>query len=144
MRPYLALIAISTALSTPNLASAQGYKATLDALGSMSGTDKFKGNWIVPSGGYELSAYGGAQVNLISIKAELQYLSGSVWTSFNPKLEQTAGTSPTNWSTSGWNSIQGGFSYRVRVVMEYEYRLDPANPWTPDTITNSDYQKAFP
>ncbi|MCI0640982.1 MAG: hypothetical protein L0Y72_07615 [Gemmataceae bacterium] len=138
------LIAILTALAVPSLASAQGAAASFDAAKSTSGTNKIQGNYMTPAGGYSLTAFGGAQIQLNSIKVELQYLSGGVWTSFTPKQEQTAGATMPNWSALGWIQMQGGNTYRVYAVMNYQYKLNPADPWTPNSIPNTDFQKTFP
>ncbi|MCI0377847.1 MAG: hypothetical protein L0215_09585 [Gemmataceae bacterium] len=138
-------IAILTALSTPSLVSAQGIERSIDSSTSTSGTNQPNGNYISPSGKFSLSAFGGAQIMLVSITAELQYLSGGVWTSFNPaqKLTATAPTMPT-WSTNTWVQIQGGYAYRVRAVLKYQYKLNPNVAWTEESIENTDFQKTFP
>jgi hypothetical protein len=144
MRLIWSWIAILTALCTPGLASAQDWYAEFDALASTGGTNKIQGNYIIPAGGYKLQASGTAQIELISIKTELQYLSGSTWTSFNPKQEQTAGANMPNWSAIGWFQIQGGFSYRVRAVMTYRHKAKAGDAWTEKEFVNTSFQKAFP
>ncbi len=138
------LIATLTALCTPSLASAQGTAASFDASTSKSGTDAIVGNYIYPSGGYSLSAFGGAEIELVEITAELQYLSGGVWTSFNPPQVQKAAPAKAVWETNGWDQIQGGFGYRVLAIMNYRYKFNPNDPWTPDKVTNTNFQRAFP
>jgi hypothetical protein len=139
------LIAALLVFCTPTVALAQGVVSTgLDAATSTSGTDPRLGNYIYPSGGYSLSAKGGAQIELISITAELQFQKAGVWTSFNPPQRQTATTKAGTWQSDGWAGIQSGYYYRVDVVMIYQYKLNAGDPWTKATTENDGYTKLFP
>src|SRR5262249_30263250 len=93
------LIATVTALCTPSLASAQGIGTYLDAKTSTSGTSMTAGNYMYPSGAIALEAFGGAEIELVSLTAELQWLNpnGGAWTSFSPALAQDAAAGKATW-----------------------------------------------
>lgn len=38
----------------------------------------------------------------------------------------------------------GGFTYRVRAKMTVQWKLNPADGWTTDTVENTDLTATFP
>jgi hypothetical protein len=64
------------------------------------------GNYMIPAGTYSISAKGGAEIILVSITAEMQYLKEGVWTDFDPPQVQKANANAGSWAVSGWQWIQ--------------------------------------
>jgi len=128
---------------TPSLVMAQ-YSASLDANKSTSGSGGKYGNYITTGGSYSLTVNPGVFGEITSITAELQYKSGGVWYSWSPPEIQDAAFASGVWGGKMWPNLTGGYTYRIKAIMYFQYKLNENDEWTKKTQENTGYEKVFP